>query len=598
MKNFKIVTISVCILFSLLLSVPLLAQDDAYDKELERLEKKLPALSGKDKIDTLFYLAQQTALSYPDKGRVFLKELEKEAIRQGDIDKQAFVKKKMVEVYFYQFDTDSIFIAADIAEDFARKHQRTKDIFVVQQIIIQRYAFQGEYAKAINAGKEMFNAAKEIGDYYGMAMATAGIANNYNTMGIEDDALKHYKESLSLLKKADGEHNMLRLDLYTMVLRCYSVKRDYENVMLYADTLQTKVNDCSNKKVSFDLYKYYYLIEASLAALYMDKEETQEAYLHIARMDSLYKLKPYPTITYQINGLKADYYMQKGEYETSLKYFKEAINYLKEQEITDMQAFRYYTDYAYSLRMLKHYEEATAIYAEATTLVSENLQEDMYAQLNQLRIVYDLDKLEMQAEKDRLQLSVTRNRLIAAVITTVLLSAIVLIVMYNMRRIRKKNIGLVQRIREQDLLEEKLAKQDEELNKLRVLQTPQELETNDNDAVSQEEILIIKLKNFLKDNPVYVNPGINRKSLAEMIGTNENYIRTAIKEQLGYTFNEYMNELRLNHAKKLLATSPNECTIEEIANASGFNNRSTLYRKFKEKYEITPDEYRKLIKRM
>lgn len=167
-----------------------------------------------------------------------------------------------------------------------------------------------------------------------------------------------------------------------------------------------------------------------------------------------------------------------------------------------------------------------------------------------------------------------------------------------MRRISKKNLGLVQRIREQDLLEEKLSEQREKLDKLRMLHITEEPETYNETAVSQEEVLIIKLKNFLKDNPVYIDPGINRKSLADMLGTNENYIRTAIKEQLGYTFNEYMNELRLNHAKKLLATSSDECTIEEIAIASGFNSRSTLYRKFREKYDITPDEYRKFIKRM
>ena len=593
----KAITIFTCLLFSSILNIPLLAQNNTYDKELERLERKLPELSGDSKIDTLYYLVQHTVLIFPDKGRRFLKELEEEAIKQNNISYQAFAKKKMVEVYFYQFDTDSIFIAAAIAKDFSRKNQRTKDIFDIQQVIIQRYAYQGEYAKAIKTGKELFNMAKELGDYYGMATATAGIANNYNTMNMADDALKYYTESLNLLKKADGEHNMLYLDLYAMILYCHRVKRDYENTMLYADSLQTKIEECANKKVSFDLLKYRFMLESNLASIYLHKEDVQNSYLHIAKMDSLYKLKSYPTFIYEINGLKADYYMLIGENKTSLTYFKKAVGYLKEQGINDMQAFRHYTNYAYNLLTLKYYEEAANTYEEAVTFVKENFQKDAHAQLNQLRTMYDLDKLEIQAEKDKLQLSATRNKLIAFIIATVLLSVIVLIVNNNMRRIRKKNIGLVQRIREQDLLEEELFRQREELDRLRTLQISQEPETA-NDMTSQEETLIIKLKKFLKENPVYVNPGINRKSLAEMIGTNENYLRTAIKEQLGYTFNEYMNELRLNYAKKLLATSPNECTIEEIAIASGFNSRSTLYRKFRERYEITPDEYRKLIKRM
>ncbi|RGU27887.1 AraC family transcriptional regulator [Bacteroides cellulosilyticus] len=592
------ISIFTCVLSLLLFNTPLFAQDNTYDKELERLEKKLPELSGQDKLDTLNYLVQHTAFNFPNKGRFFLKELEQEAIRQNNIRYQAFVKKKMVEIYFYQFDTDSIFQAAAIAEDFARQHQRTNDIFEVQQTVIQRYAFQGEYAKAIKAGKEMLNVAKELGDYYGMAMATAGIANNYNAMGIEEDALKHYLESINLLKKSEEEHNMLYLDLYRMVLHCYTMKMDYKNTTLYADTLQAKIEECANKKVTFDLNIYRIALESSLTAMYLDQKDNEKTYLHLTKMDSLYKRTPFPTIIYELNGLKADYYIQTGEYEKSLTYFKEAVDYLKEQEITDLQAFRHYTNYAHTLFLLKHYKKAAEIYEEASVLVKENFQQDMYAEMNQLRIMYDLDKLEMQAEKDKLQLNATHNKLIAFVITTVLLFAIILIVIYNMRRISKKNLGLVQRIREQDLLEEKLSEQREELDRLRMLHITEEPETCNETAVSQEEVLIIKLKNFLKDNPVYIDPGINRKSLAEMLGTNENYIRTAIKEQLGYTFNEYMNELRLNHTKKLLATSSDECTIEEIAIASGFNSRSTLYRKFREKYDITPDEYRKFIKRM
>ena len=132
-----------------------------------------------------------------------------------------------------------------------------------------------------------------------------------------------------------------------------------------------------------------------------------------------------------------------------------------------MQAFRHYTNYAYNLLTLKYYEEAANTYEEAVTFVKENFQKDAHAQLNQLRTMYDLDKLEIQAEKDKLQLSATRNKLIAFIIATVLLSVIVLIVNNNMRRIRKKNIGLVQRIREQDLLEEELFRQREELDRLR-----------------------------------------------------------------------------------------------------------------------------------
>lgn len=595
-KLLKTATTFACILFSFLFSMPLPAQDNTYDKELKRLEKKLPKLSGKEKIDTLYYLVQHTVFSIPDKGRAFLKQLEEEAIKQNNIQYQAFVKKKIAEIYFYQFDTDSLFIAASAAEDFARKHQRNEDIFQIRQLIIQRYAFQGEYAKAIKVGRESFDIAKEIGDNYGMAMATAGMASNYNSMCATDDAINLYKESIELLKKANGKHNMLYLDLYMMLVRCYDVNMDNENTVAYADTLLAKIEEYANEGTSIDLHKYRFMRESCLASMYLEREDTLNTRLHIAKMDSLAKIKIYPALAYELNAAKASYYMRIGQHEKALVYFKETTNYIREQELTDFQAFRYYADNADVLLMLKRYEEAANLYKEAANFMIENFQQDLSTQMGQLRIMYDLDKLEMQAEKDKLQLSVTQNRLMALIIAIVLLSAITLIVSTNMRRTRKKNISLVQRIREQDLLEEEVSNLRKELEKSQLLQVSPEVEIQ-KAPVSQEEALILKLKDFLKDNPVYTDPAINRRSLAEMIGSNESYVRAAIKEQLGYTFTEYMNELRLNYAKSLLASSDNP-TIDEIAAASGFNSRSTLYRKFREKYQVTPDEYRKLIKRI
>jgi transcriptional regulator GlxA family with amidase domain len=54
---------------------------------------------------------------------------------------------------------------------------------------------------------------------------------------------------------------------------------------------------------------------------------------------------------------------------------------------------------------------------------------------------------------------------------------------------------------------------------------------------------------------------------------------------------DYINRLRLDHARELLTTRP-EMSIDEVATASGFSVRRTFSRLFKEKFGLTPTEFR------
>lgn len=70
------------------------------------------------------------------------------------------------------------------------------------------------------------------------------------------------------------------------------------------------------------------------------------------------------------------------------------------------------------------------------------------------------------------------------------------------------------------------------------------------------------------------------------------YLSRYFKEHFHITFIQYLNHLRLTHAKKLLETS--ELSITEIALCSGFSSDSYFIRIFKKTYGISPLKYRRL----
>jgi two-component system response regulator YesN len=72
---------------------------------------------------------------------------------------------------------------------------------------------------------------------------------------------------------------------------------------------------------------------------------------------------------------------------------------------------------------------------------------------------------------------------------------------------------------------------------------------------------------------------------------NPNYCCRLFKKYTKSTFSEYINNLRLETAVKLLKTT--EFTIEEIAQRTGYNDYFYFIKLFKKNYGVPPARFRK-----
>ena len=100
----------------------------------------------------------------------------------------------------------------------------------------------------------------------------------------------------------------------------------------------------------------------------------------------------------------------------------------------------------------------------------------------------------------------------------------------------------------------------------------------------------------LMDGPdhIYTDTDLDRNRLAQLLGTNEHYVTDAISTCTdGKSVNGFLNEYRLRHAARLLATTTDAVTV--IAELSGFS-RSSFFRVFSDAYGMSPSEYRKAAK--
>lgn len=78
--------------------------------------------------------------------------------------------------------------------------------------------------------------------------------------------------------------------------------------------------------------------------------------------------------------------------------------------------------------------------------------------------------------------------------------------------------------------------------------------------------------------------------LAEMMNYDVYWLSREIKKRTGKTYKELLQAKRMNQAVYLLASSM--IPVSDIIESVGYDNTSYFYRKFKEKYGMSPKEYR------
>lgn len=103
------------------------------------------------------------------------------------------------------------------------------------------------------------------------------------------------------------------------------------------------------------------------------------------------------------------------------------------------------------------------------------------------------------------------------------------------------------------------------------------------------------MENLIVENQLFLNPRISREEILKATGIGKNVLVPLLKKYAGSTnLSDYINRLRLEYAVRMIKDNKN-FTIDYIAEASGFNSRSTFYRVFQNVYGMTPSQYLEIL---
>ena len=311
--------------------------------------------------------------------------------------------------------------------------------------------------------------------------------------------------------------------------------------------------------------------------------------------------------TFMARRMIAPTQMALGMYDEALTTYAEIARRMAADTLND--------DYAVILRSRaiaahakNHYVEAydyQTRYADLSKILSDSL---MKGKAHEYAARYHdqeqkLEIAQINAESQRKTIIIW-----AAVIIIMLISIFATWLLRQWRVIRRKNLVLVEQIGEAIEYKEKyesltpgpspMGEGSDYSYGQKTQQVTPVAPAIESDLLSLDDIsddeLFRRLRHAIKREHLYLDPSLDRQKIMDIFQLSRHRVGAAFAQGSEFaSLADFIRDCRLEYSCNLLVTRP-DLSIKEVAAKSGFNYASTYSADFKNRYTMTPSNYREL----
>lgn len=550
----------------------------------------LPTLEGIEKLYAYQDLHQLIKFTRtPEEVLTNIHTYGKEAHRQGNLLLEGDAKFLEIEVYFNNRMEDKMYEVLPPYLEFMYQHQQWHSYFSAYNLKISRMIFQEDADQALEEAQTMYDIATRVNYPEGIAAALLNMGKGYNILKRDPEATKTFEEALAMTN--GNLHSPFRLSAYWYLSRQYSVENRVDDLLALIKQWEDEVNQMIAEG---DRPEEHYVelndIYQGYAKAYVRSGDTDKAlqYLELAR--------PYTELLgrgteRQLWNLEVNILYTMGRYPEILPIIDRIYQSAKDDNQPHTMAMML-RQKARVYAVLDDADQTETYYEKHIAMRDSITGINLESKLSEMRTKYDVDRHILEKARNR------NYAIFAAVGLVLALIALTVWILYS-RRLTIKNRALVERIREQDRLHEQLQSCRQSRGNIPPLvgaglvsaQQPAGETIPQAGQTQAADELFDRITQLVEKERAYTDSSLNRTSLATLVGSNETYVRRSIQNNTGQTVNDYLNSLRLRHARELLADR--SLTIESVAIDSGFGARNTFHNIFRKEYGLTPDEFRR-----
>lgn len=226
-------------------------------------------------------------------------------------------------------------------------------------------------------------------------------------------------------------------------------------------------------------------------------------------------------------------------------------------------------------------------YLERASVIRDSLdQRNQRDQLAELATLYGLQEEQLARQQAEADMQVYRLLTIASVLALLSAVAFAIYFSYKRRETQRKNRVLAREIKEAIEYKEKAERGQKEAE-VQPATITEPLQSESPDAALYQQ-----LRDAIMREELFLDPMLDRQTLVDRFGLSKERIGAAFAKGSPYkSLIEFLTDCRLPHAAKLLASRP-DLSIAEVARQSGFPSADTFGRNFKQKYALTPSQFR------
>lgn len=416
-------------------------------------------------------------------------------------------------------------------------------------------------------------------------------------------ATNNYEQAIEVGKIGLSQSNLTqyaflyKAGISSEIAESYYMLGDYQNCLAYSDSIfaySQKIPDeflfqfgtnC-HKLALFDFYSmksvaYSFLNNFNQASIMLQNLEDIAHDLKILGYSHYYGTD---LIQSEKNWVNMVYNYQKGDYAKAMQY----LNKNKELAIP----FALTPDYKNTPKWEALINEKLGNYKEANSALKDQLhftdsinRANTDKEVSSLWATFEVEKAQQAKEN-----SESKVRIIAISTSVIIFISAILIIYFVItnKKLKKKNMLL---FKQQKGLTSSIPPI---INTEKILPLAEHLDidiTQQENTDNTDQTLYYRIVEYLQTTQQYTDPDISRESLARELGTNRQYIIDAISNNTNMSFNEFINNFRIDYSRSLLLKEEN-ILIKEVYTEAGFKNRNTFSLLFKEKFGMSPSEFR------
>lgn len=358
----------------------------------------------------------------------------------------------MVRNYYNRMNPDSLMYWADKLDDLALKHEYYKIFFDSYSLVCFWELYDKNYDSALDKANRLYQLAKDVDSANGMIASYETIGLIYMETFRYVEAIKSYKEGLKLQRQQKNPRYAYQFQFMSYIIESYLKLKDYKGAEAALKEAYELIEKCKTNEVYFPVERCLWLLDCYNVEMYVALKMPEKAEAYIISANKYKDIDDFYVFCYY-HLVSASYFQSLGDYNQALENVDKVLSQTGD-------------DYLPALKMKAELllnagkeQDAALLYHKSVNLIDSTYNESMSKQINQLRTIHEVDKLELKNKQ--IELETGRYKLtVTIVLVVVLFLALVVILIHfihvnRMKKLLEKSDKELKKDKEQLILSEK-----------------------------------------------------------------------------------------------------------------------------------------------